>query len=88
MSSTVGIVIAAGAISMGNQIAQSSVDKIDWITMPVATGLAAIGLNLAENLSPDAARLIAWTLLVGVLVIKPSGRNAPMATLSKLVMGK
>jgi len=68
MSKTTGIVLAMGAVTMVNQSVFHS-HPIDW-RVPAATGLAAIGFDLAEHLWPQGAELLAWTAFLTVLLTR------------------
>jgi hypothetical protein len=81
MSKTTGVVLAIGAVTLVN----SSVfhdQPIDW-RVPIATGLAAIGFDLAEHVWPVGAELLAWTALITVLVTR-TDPNIPSPTESAL----
>ena len=65
MSVTVGPILATGALTLVNQSVFN--DKpVNW-KVPVATALAATGFALAEKVSPEVAKILAWTVLVTVL---------------------
>jgi len=68
MSKTTGPVLAMGAITMVNNSIFNG-HPIDW-RIPVATGLAAIGFDLAERAFPLGAELLAWTALLTVLLTR------------------
>jgi hypothetical protein len=42
---------------------------MDW-RVPIATGLAMIGFNLAEKAFPDGAQVLAWTALLTTLMTR------------------
>lgn len=68
MSRTLGPVLALGAITMVNETVFNS-EPVNW-KVPIATGLAAIGFNLAERVAPEVAVILAWTALVTVLITR------------------
>jgi hypothetical protein len=68
MSQTTGPVLATGLITVVNQTVFHD-QPMDW-RVPVATGLAAIGIGLAERVWPQGARILAWTALVTVLLAR------------------
>lgn len=65
MSKTTGPVLALGAITVVNATVFND-RPMDW-RVPIATGLAAVGFNLAERAFPDGAQIVAWTALLAVL---------------------
>lgn len=68
MSATTGPVLAIGAITVVNQTVFHG-KPMDW-RVPVATGLAAIGFNLAERAWPKGAEILAWTALLTVILTR------------------
>lgn len=81
MSLTVGPILATGAITLVNQSIFH--DKpVNW-KVPVATALAATGFSLAEKVSPEIAKVLAWTVLVTVLLTR-TDPNVPSPVESAL----
>jgi hypothetical protein len=76
MSATLGPILATGAITITNQTLFNN-RPMDW-RIPIATGLASIGFNLAEKVAPTAAELLAWTVLVTSLFTRVNP-NEPSA---------
>ncbi len=68
MSKTTGLVLAMGATTMVNQSVFHG-NPVDW-RVPAATGLAAIGFDLAERVWPQGAVLLAWTAFLTVLLTR------------------
>lgn len=68
MSKTTGPVLAIGAVTVVNQSVFHN-QPMDW-RVPIATGLAAIGFNLAEKAWPQGAEILAWTALLTVLLTR------------------
>lgn len=68
MSETTGPILAMGAVTVINGTVFHD-QPMDW-RVPVATGLAAIGFNLAERTWPQGAKILAWTALVTVLLTR------------------
>lgn len=68
MSRTLGPVLALGTVTMINETVFNSRPP-DW-RIPIATGMAAIGFNLAERVAPEVALVLAWTALVTVLITR------------------
>lgn len=73
MSKTTGPVIAAGAITITNRVVFSG-QPMDW-RVPIATGLTAIGFNLAERVWPTGAQILAWTALTTMILTRTDPRT-------------
>lgn len=65
MGNTTGPILATGAVTIVNRTVFSG-QPMDW-RVPIATGLAAIGFDLFERVSPKVADLLAWTTLIALL---------------------
>lgn len=68
MSKTTGPILALGTITVVNATVFNG-KEMDW-RIPIATGLAMIGFNLAEKAFPDGAQVLAWTALLTTLVTR------------------
>ncbi|MFE0812673.1 hypothetical protein ACFW34_35150 [Streptomyces sp. NPDC058848] len=68
MSRTTGPILALGTITVVNATVFND-QEMDW-RVPVATGLALVGFNLAEKAFPDGAHMVAWTALLATLVTR------------------
>lgn len=68
MARSTGPILAAGAITLGNQTVFNK-QPINW-RIPIATGISAGTLALIERVSPGFAVGIAWIALVTVLVAR------------------
>lgn len=68
MSATTGPILATGALTVVNRAVFNN-QPIDW-RVPIATGLAAIGFGLFERVSPDLAKILAWTTFLTVLLTR------------------
>lgn len=68
MARSTGPILAAGAITLGNQTIFNK-QPINW-RIPIATGITAGSLALIERLSPGFAVGIAWIALVTVLIAR------------------
>jgi len=71
MSASTGPILATGLITMANQTVLNG-QPFD-VRVPIATGLLIGGFTLLDKALPEAAPILAWTLLVSVLFtrIKP-----------------
>lgn len=65
MSRSTGPIVATGLVTLINE-AVFHAQPVDW-RVPVATGLAAIGFELAERVWPTGAVLLAWTAFITVM---------------------
>jgi len=68
MARSSGPLLAAGAITLGNQTIFNK-QPINW-RIPIATGIAIGSFSLIERASPGLAVGIAWIALVTVLVAR------------------
>lgn len=68
MGRTIGPVLATGAVTVVNQSVFHG-KPIDW-RVPVATGLAAIGFDLFENVAPKVAVVLAWSAFLTVMLTR------------------
>ena len=68
MARSTGIVLAVGAITMGNAVIVNG-QPINW-RVPIATGIAAGMLSLVEKASEPLAVGIAYIALVTVLFVR------------------
>ena len=94
MPSAAGIIVATGAMTLGNGILQSNqplstvADKIDWTVIP-ATVIAAGMFYGIEQVSPPIAKLMAWMVFITAFsgafgVFTYAGETSPLGTLLKL----
>lgn len=66
MSVTTGPILAAGAITVANQVVFNEA-AMDW-RVPVATTMLAGGMYLVERaIGADVAEVLAWSVLVATL---------------------
>lgn len=68
MSATTGPILATGALTIVNRAVFNN-QPIDW-RVPIATGLATIGFSLFERVSPEIAKILAWTTFLTVLLTR------------------
>jgi hypothetical protein len=68
MARSTGIVLAVGAITMGNSVIVNE-QEINW-RVPIATGIAAGMLALVEKVSEPLAVGIAYIALITVLFVR------------------
>lgn len=68
MSRSTGVILAVGAISLGNAVIVNE-QPINW-RIPIATGIAAGMLSLIEKASEPLAVGIAYIALVTVLFVR------------------
>jgi hypothetical protein len=73
MSRTTGPILALGTITVVNATVFND-RPMDW-RVPVGTGLAMIGFNLAERVFPDGAQILAWTALLTAVVTRLDPRT-------------
>jgi hypothetical protein len=93
MTSAAGIIIAAGAITLANDMLQddqpltSPASKTNWRVIP-ATAVAAIAFAGIQNINKQLGVGLAWVALATTL-LAPFGTNkaemAPLSTLAKLM---
>jgi uncharacterized membrane protein len=77
MARTTGPVLAIGGITMANAVIFNN-QPIDW-RIPIATGISAMLLALAEKGWELGAVSLAWTALVTILFVRLDGRTpSPM----------
>jgi hypothetical protein len=82
MSRTTGPVLAIGAITVTNRVIFNSQD-MQW-RVPIATGIAALAFNLAEQAFPRAAVALAYTALVTVLLTRVDpGVPSPVESMNR-----
>lgn len=74
MSKTTGPVLAMGAITVANRTVFNS-QPMDW-RVPIATGLLAVGFNLAERVWPQGAVILAWTGMATIVLTRTQA-NVP-----------
>lgn len=68
MARSTGVVLAVGAITMGNSVIVNE-QPINW-RVPIATGIAAGMLSLVEKVSEPLALGIAYIALITVLFVR------------------
>lgn len=68
MARSTGVVLAVGAITMGNSVIVNA-QEINW-RVPIATGIAAGMLALVEKVSEPLAVGIAYIALITVLFVR------------------
>lgn len=68
MGASTGPVLATGALTVVNQTIFNG-KPMDW-RIPIATGLAAIGFNLAEKAWPTGVEILAWTMFLTSLLAR------------------
>ena len=83
MKSTAPILIT-GAVTFVNKTIFAG-QPIDW-SIPVATGVAAVGFALAESAFGDVAPAVAWLAVAAVLLSTPSIGN-PIVNAQKYLSG-
>lgn len=66
MSKAIGPILATGAVTVVNQSIFND-EPMDW-RVPIATGLAAVGVSLVEKVWPEGALILAWGTLATVLL--------------------
>lgn len=87
MARSTGPILAVGAITLGNETIVAG-KPIDW-KIPVATGIAASVLALAEHAWPEGAVALSWVALVAVLFVRLTpGVPAPAESFVKWIHGK
>lgn len=79
MAQSTGIILAAGAISFGNEwlLEHKSPD----FKIPLATCLAALMLAGAEHINQELAVGVAWIALITVLLAPVGSTNSPVTNL-------
>lgn len=89
MSASTGPIVAAGAITLFNDLV---INRKTWqqdAKVVGATAIAAGGLFLMEQASPELARGIAWIALVTVLFVRVDPATpAPVEAFNKWFNGK
>lgn len=68
MSSTTGVILATGGLTMLNQSVFNG-QPIDW-RVPIATGIATVGFNLMERAWKQGAVILAWSTFMTVLLTR------------------
>jgi hypothetical protein len=82
MSQSTGIVLAAGAISFGNEWLLNH--KAPDFKILLATGVAALMLSGAEHINKEIAVGIAWIALITVILAPVGSTNSPVTNLLKV----
>ncbi len=70
MSSTTGVILATGGLTMVNQSVFNG-KPIDW-RVPIATGVATVGFSLIERVWKQGAVILAWSTFMTVLLTRVS----------------
>lgn len=70
MAASTGPIVAAGAITAITGLVVHERPVLDLPRVAVATGIAAGGLYLLEQVWPDGATALAWMALVSVLFVR------------------
>lgn len=81
MSLTTGPILATGVLTMVNTTVFNG-KPVDW-RVPIATGLAAVGFELAEHVWAEGAEILAWTVFITVLLTRTQA-DVPSPTESAL----
>lgn len=83
--SSVGWVLAIGAVSLANQIstAPEGTTTFDYVTVPTGTVVAAVTVSLLERLGAPAGWLVAVAGATAMLA-PISGSKAPITTMLEL----
>jgi hypothetical protein len=81
MARSTGPMIAVGAVTLTNEVVFNA-KPVNW-RVPLATGVAAIGLALLERVSEELAVGIAYVALVTVLFAKIDNTPAPAESFLK-----
>lgn len=68
MSSTTGVILATGGLTVVNQSVFNG-QPIDW-RVPIATGVAAVGFTLIERVWAQGAVILAWSTFMTVLLTR------------------
>jgi hypothetical protein len=68
MSRAIGPVLATGAVTMVNESILNG-KPVDW-RVPVATGLVAVGVSIAEKAWPKGATAMAWLMFATVMLTR------------------
>jgi hypothetical protein len=68
MSSTTGVILATGGLTMLNQSVFNG-QPFDW-RVPIATGVGAVGFTLIERVWKDGAVILAWSMFITVLMTR------------------
>lgn len=81
MAKSTGPILAVGAITLANQVIFHD-QPINW-RIPIATGIAAMGLALVEPAMGKAAPMLAWAALFTVVFVRVTpGVPSPVETLN------
>jgi hypothetical protein len=85
LTGTTGPVLITGAVIWANSVAVGRPGTpVDWVTLPAATGIAAVVMRLAEGPLGSIARTLAWTMLITAFIAPIQGRPSPVETIIKL----
>lgn len=81
MARSTGPILAVGAVTLFNEVVLHA-QPFNW-KVPIATGIAALGLDLLEHLNADLAVGIAWIALVAILFTRVNPNvPAPLESLA------
>lgn len=84
MADSTGPIVAAGLITMGNELLGNGKSWAGIIPAAVGTTIAAGLLALVEHASRPLAVGIAWIALVTALLIKPKSGDSAVNNLLKI----
>jgi len=84
MARSTGPIVAVGAITYANQVIGNGRPWSGELIIPVATGIAAALLALAEKGSPELAVGIAYIALVTSLLLAPKGGRSAVTNLLRM----
>ena len=85
MSKSTGPILLTGGVAYSNQVFGNGQSAVSEIRILVATGIAALGLALVEEI-PGAAPLatgLAWIAFITAM-IAPFGGSSPVQNLQKV----
>jgi hypothetical protein len=68
VSKSIGPILATGVVTVVNQTVFND-QPMDW-RVPIATGLAALGVSFIERAWADGAVILAWSTLITVLLTR------------------
>jgi hypothetical protein len=84
MADSTGPIVAAGLVTMGNELLGNGKGWAGIIPAGVATTIAAGLLVLVEHASRPLAVGIAWIALISALLVKPKSGDSAVNNLLKM----